>query len=78
MYTGLRAKFTQNALMWEQLRGTGDDLIALTGISNPYWANGVSARNTSKQRKPHEWDGGANRLGELLMELRDELRHSFF
>jgi ribA/ribD-fused uncharacterized protein len=61
MRAALRAKFTQHPNLRLLLLGTGDaDLIEHTS-NDRYWADGGDGT-------------GRNRLGQLLMELRAELR----
>jgi ribA/ribD-fused uncharacterized protein len=60
MAKAVRAKFTQNHDLRERLLRTGErDLIENTG--DGFWGRGADG-------------SGANRLGKILMELRDELR----
>jgi ribA/ribD-fused uncharacterized protein len=77
MYVGLWAKFSQNAVLYKQLLGTGDAVLALASVSNNYWGNGVSRSNLRRLKDPSLW-GGDNRLGELLMELREDIRTSVY
>ena len=57
----LRAKFTQHPQLRSLLLSTGDaELVEHTANDN-YWADGGDG-------------SGKNRLGQLLMELRSELR----
>ena len=74
---GLRAKFTQSAVLFEQLRGTGDAIIVEAGIANPYWSCGVSPRNQERLKNPDNWTGH-NVQGILLAKLRDELRERIY
>uniref|UniRef100_A0A914N7H6 NADAR domain-containing protein n=1 Tax=Meloidogyne incognita TaxID=6306 RepID=A0A914N7H6_MELIC len=76
LYTGLWAKFTQNIQLFNQLRSTGDGLLAQASASEFYWSNGV--RPTSVTLKdPSKWEG-ENYLGKLLMELRSEINTSIY
>lgn len=77
MYSALRAKFTQNPLLFEQLRGTGQALLAEATTSNMYWTCGVDRKNLTVLKEPNLWVGG-NRLGHLLMDLREELNGCMF
>lgn len=77
MYGGLRAKFTQNPMLFEQLRGTGQALLAEASTTNLYWSSGVDRKNVTSLKEPHQWRG-ENKLGYLLMDLRDELNASMF
>lgn len=62
MLLGLRAKFEQNEVILKKLLDTGNrELREHTG-RDKYWGDG-GAKNTGK-----------NRLGVLLMQVREELR----
>ncbi len=61
MREGLRAKFTQHEELRAILLSTGDALLVEHTRNDRYWADGGDGR-------------GRNRLGALLMELREELR----
>lgn len=60
MRDGLRAKFTQNAGLKKLLLSTGNKKLEDGSPTDSYWGIGKSGK-------------GKNRLGMLLMELRDEL-----
>src|SRR3974390_1790379 len=57
----LRAKFAQHASLRSLLLSTGDAEIVEHTTNDRYWADGGDG-------------SGRNRLGQLLMELRSELR----
>ena len=61
MYKGLFHKFTQYKQLMELLLGTGDRRLVEDSPHDSYWGIGRDHR-------------GQNRLGELLMRLRDDLR----
>lgn len=61
MMTALRAKFTQHPELRELLLDTGDAVLIEHTNNDRYWADGGDGT-------------GRNRLGDLLMELRSELR----
>lgn len=61
MMDALRAKFTQHPELHALLLSTGDAELIEHTANDSYWADGGDGR-------------GRNRLGELLMELRRELR----
>ncbi len=61
MYKALHAKFTQHDDLREALLGTGDALLIEHTVNDGYWGDGGDG-------------SGKNRLGHLLMRLRDELR----
>ncbi|HJZ58268.1 MAG TPA: NADAR family protein [Gemmataceae bacterium] len=61
MLDALRAKFTQHEELREILLGTGDAELVEHTANDSYWAD--------------SGDGsGQNRLGQLLMQVREELR----
>jgi len=61
MYKALQAKFTQHPDLHEQLLATGDAILAEHTNKDTYWGDGGNG-------------SGLNRLGALLMQLRNELR----
>lgn len=61
MYRGLKAKFSQNPDLRKLLVGTGDRALVEVSSTDRYWGR-VQGQ-------------GENRLGVLLMALRDELRN---
>jgi ribA/ribD-fused uncharacterized protein len=63
MREALRAKFTQNPQLRSLLFGTESAVLVEHTTSDSYWGD--------------NGDGsGKNRLGELLMELREDLRRT--
>lgn len=63
MLEALRAKFAQHPKLSEALRQTDDRCLVENSLDDWYW--GAGANGT-----------GRNRLGELLMLIREELRKS--
>lgn len=61
MYDALRAKFTQHARLRRMLLSTADRVLIEHTRNDHYWADGGDGT-------------GLNRLGELLMRLRAEMR----
>lgn len=61
MYNGLLAKFTQHPILAMRLVATGGAEIVEHTETDSYWGDGGDG-------------SGKNRLGQLLMRLRDELR----
>jgi hypothetical protein len=61
MLAALRAKFTQHADLRALLLETGDARLVEHTTNDSYWADGGDG-------------SGKNRLGELLMRVREELR----
>lgn len=60
MYQGLKLKFTQNEDLKQKLLSTGQRKIIEHTKNDSYWGDGLGK--------------GLNRLGHLLMQLREELR----
>jgi len=67
----LRAKFTQNPTIHQVLLDSGDKLLAEANPRDKYWGIGTSS-GTSIAKNPAKWKG-ENKLGKLLMALREEL-----
>jgi hypothetical protein len=61
MLDALRAKFTQHEDLKAILLGTGDAVLVEHTANDSYWGDGGDG-------------SGKNRLGQLLMRVRDELR----
>ena len=61
MLEAVRAKFTQHEDLKEILLGTGDAKLVEHTENDSYWADGGDG-------------SGKNRLGQILMQVRDELR----
>jgi N-glycosidase YbiA len=62
MHEAVRAKFTQRADLREVLLGTGDATIVEHTKNDRYWGDGGDG-------------SGQNKLGQILMRVREELRH---
>ncbi len=61
MYKGVKAKFTQNPEARAYLLATGDRYLVEDASFSPYWGSGHDGM-------------GKNKMGKLLMQIRDELR----
>jgi N-glycosidase YbiA len=61
MTTAVRAKFTQHKELTELLLSTGDALLVEHTANDSYWGDGGDGH-------------GRNRLGQILMQVRAELR----
>ena len=61
MYKALHAKFTQHQNLKQKLLQTGDKELIEHTVNDKYWADGGNGN-------------GKNRLGILLMRLREELK----
>jgi ribA/ribD-fused uncharacterized protein len=68
----IRAKFRSNPEITKKLLDTGDRVLAEANPRDRYWGIGTSA-DTEKAKNPAKWVG-ENRLGKILMEVREELR----
>lgn len=72
MMIALKAKFMQHPELKTKLLSTGERPIGEANARDKYWSIGTGA-DTAKAKVPSKWPG-KNRLGQLLMELRKELR----
>jgi len=61
MYKGVKAKFTQNVEVKAYLLATGDRYLIEDASFSPYWGTGYN-------------DMGENKMGKMLMQIRDELK----
>ncbi len=74
MKKGLLAKFSQNEDIKEILLSTGDNILAECAPRDLKWGIGYSVGSPAVQ-DPSKWRG-QNKLGQVLMNIRDELRQS--
>jgi len=72
MMRGVKAKFVQHPELQKQLVETEDRQIGEADARNSFWGIGTS-ENTEKSADPTKWKG-QNRLGKILMALRDEFK----
>jgi ribA/ribD-fused uncharacterized protein len=72
MMRGVKAKFVQHPELQKQLLETGDRQIGEADARSSFWGIGTS-ENTDKSADPSKWKG-QNRLGKILMALRDEFK----
>ena len=63
MLEAVRAKFTQHDDLRDILLGTGDAKLVEHTVNDSYWGDGGDG-------------SGKNRLGQILMQVRSELRNS--
>lgn len=70
MMRGVKAKFVQHPELQKQLQETGKREIGFADARNSFWGIGTS-ENTEKSADPSKWKG-QNRLGKILMALREE------
>jgi ribA/ribD-fused uncharacterized protein len=72
MAIGVRSKFVQHPELRTQLLSTEDKQIGFADARDVYWGIGTSM-TTEKVKTPSKWRG-QNKLGKLLMTLRDEFK----
>lgn len=74
VYTGNMNKFKQNPRMKQQLLDTKNSIIAEASPYDNIW--GVGMRESDPRiTNPNYWVG-QNRLGVILMKIREELKHN--
>lgn len=69
---GVKAKFSQNPCMLEELLNTGSALLAECAAGDTIWGIGINLRDSAWMDVAN-WKG-RNYLGQILMEVREELR----
>lgn len=74
MKRGIRAKFAQNESLKKKLLATGEDTLCECSRYDTVWGNGLSKIDPKLFDKKH-WRG-QNLLGQILGEVREELRGS--
>lgn len=72
VYDGNYAKFKQNANNHHALMSTGDTLLVEAAPNDAIWGIGIDEA-TAKKMSPDKWPG-TNWLGEVLTELRENLK----
>ena len=73
MEKGVRAKFVQHPELRKELLETGDKIIGKADPRNTFWGIGTGM-SSEKAKSPSKWRG-QNKLGKLLMEIRESLRN---
>lgn len=71
VYEGLYAKFSQNEKLGEQLKATGDALLAECAVKDLIWGIGLSMKEPDRLDRA-KWKG-QNLLGYALMMVREKL-----
>ena len=71
VYEGLLEKFRQNEDLGDQLRATGDAILAECAVSDRIWGIGLSMKDPDRL-DPEKWNG-QNLLGYALMMARENL-----
>lgn len=74
MMRGVKAKFVQHPELQKQLMATGSRPIGEADARDSFWGIGTS-ENTEKSADVAKWKG-QNRLGKIIMALRDEFKQS--
>jgi ribA/ribD-fused uncharacterized protein len=72
MQKALYEKFHQNPELKDFLLATGDLQLAEASPHDRFWGTGVGLGKVEATKQQH-WTG-KNKLGELLMALRDEIK----
>ncbi len=72
VYEGLLAKFSQNSELGEQLKKTGNTVLAECAVKDRIWGIGLSMHDSD--RLDHAKWQGQNLLGYALMMVREKLR----
>ena len=71
VYQGLLAKFMQNPDLKEQLKATGEAILAECAVRDRIWGIGLSMHDPNRL-DPRKWQG-QNLLGYTLMMVRKQL-----
>lgn len=71
VYQGLLAKFMQNPELEEQLKVTGEAVLAECAVRDRIWGIGLSMHDPNRL-DPGKWQG-QNLLGYTLMMVREQL-----
>ena len=71
VYEGLLAKFSQNEDLREQLKATGNAVLAECAVKDRIWGIGLSMKDNDRFDKA-KWKG-QNLLGYALMMVRERL-----
>jgi ribA/ribD-fused uncharacterized protein len=72
MRVGVKTKFVQHPELRKQLQETEDRMIGEADARDTYWGIGT-AMTSEKSKHPDKWRG-QNKLGKMLMELRQEFK----
>ena len=72
VYEGLLAKFSQNSELGEQLKKTGNAVLAECAVKDRIWGIGLSMHDSDRLDRA-KWQG-QNLLGYALMMVREKLR----
>lgn len=75
VYDGNYAKFTQNPNLLKKLMDTGDTLLVEASPYDAIWGIGLDEA-TAKKTPAEDWPG-TNWLGEVLTQLREDLKQQY-
>ena len=73
VYRGVLEKFRQNPELAEKLEKTGEEIIAECAVKDWIWGIGLSMKDENRLCID-KWKG-QNLLGEILMQVREDIRH---
>ena len=73
VYRGVSEKFRQNPELAENLDRTGEDIIAECAVKDRIWGIGLSMKDENRFFID-KWRG-QNLLGNILMRVREDIRH---
>ena len=73
VYKGVREKFRQNPELAENLEKTGEEIIAECAVKDRIWGIGLSMKDENRFFID-KWRG-QNLLGNILMRVREDIRH---
>lgn len=74
MMKGVQAKFSQNKRLCDFLENTKDKTLVEANARETFWSCGLSTKENRKTLVDADNWPGKNRLGNILMIVRDELR----
>lgn len=73
VFEGLYAKFSQNEMLKEKLKSTGDSILAECAVKDRIWGIGLSMKDPNRFEMDR-WSG-QNLLGYSLMMVRERLQN---
>ena len=73
MKEGLYHKFAKNPTLKEKLLATAQSVLVECNPADSFWSCGLNLSDWQIICNPGKWPG-ANMLGVLLMEVREELK----
>ena len=76
MKIGITAKFSQNQHLKDFLLSTGDNKLVEANPKDFFWGAGMALQNPNLWKRNASWGRAENMLGQLLTDLRRELRRT--